>query len=107
MNQSAVQFSKQYKMNKNTENSFLNLLNTEKDILLRILSELSESEIKSLGETCLAIHDMFYESGVWQDLIDRCCLRAKLGHNCYDWKRRLGTTYEFEVLDKLEMLTSR
>ena len=94
-------------MDQNTESSFLNLLNTEEDILLRILSELSESDIKSLGQTCLSIHDMFSECGVWEDLIARWCIRAKLGDNCYDWKIRLGTSYEFEVLDKLEMLASR
>ena len=92
---------------RNTSNCFINLLRTEPDILLKILSELSYEDILYLGRTSLIIHNLFLQCGVWDDLIQRWSIRSKLGPNCYDWSRRVVTEYQFEVLDRLERLTSR
>ena len=91
---------------RNTNNCFINLLNTEPDILLKILSELSHADILSLGRTSLIIHNLFLQCGVWEDLIKRWSIRSKLGTNRYDWRRRMVTEYQFEVLDRLERLKS-
>ena len=94
-------------MSLNSDNSFIILLNTEKDILLKILSQLDESTISSLGQSCLSIHRIFSESGVWEDLLQRWSVRAGLGPNLYDWKNRVPINYEFEMLEKLEKMSSR
>ena len=94
-------------MNLNADNSFIRLLSTEKDILLKILSEVDESSISSLGQSCLSIYRILFESGVWEDLIARWSMRAGLGDNLYDWNKRGAFNYEFEVLEKLEKLSSR
>ena len=94
--------------NGNNNNCFINLLSTEPDILLKILSELSYADILSLGRTSLIIHDLFLKCGVWEDLIQRWSIRSKLGPNRYEWSRRMmRTEYQFDVLDRLEKLRSR
>ena len=94
-------------MNLNSDNSFINLLYTEKDVLLKILKKLPTSTILSLGKSCLAIYGMFQDCGVWDDLVQRWSLSSGLGYNHYDWEGRLGTSYDFEVVEKLALLTSR
>ena len=86
---------------------FINLISTEPDILLKILAQLSHTDILSLGRTSLIIHVLFSQCGVWGDLIQRWSIRSKLGINHYDWNRRMVTDYQFDLLEMLERLVGR